>query len=43
MRREAVSPKRFAEDMFDDLSTTDEPSLACSEFYELLKKKIRVN
>lgn len=38
MRREAVSPKRFAEDMFDDLSTTDEPSLACSEFYELLKK-----
>ena len=38
MKRETVVPKRFAEDMFDDSSTIDEPSLACSEFYELLKK-----
>lgn len=38
MKRETVVPKRFAEDVFDDSSTIDEPSLACSEFYELLKK-----
>lgn len=38
MRREAVSQKRFAEDVFDDLSTIGEPNLSCSEFFELLKR-----
>lgn len=38
MKSETVVPKRFAEDVFDDSSTIDEPSLACSDFIELLKK-----